>query len=77
MVKSDILGNISSSNKTHREEIKCKVFFIVDNETAADYAELITEIRNTNGWSLLNEENVSSNDGELTKVVTYLVRTEI
>ena len=72
-----VLDSISSSHKKHSETVKCKVFFIVDNETASLYAQLLTEIRNTKGWSLIETENVSSNDGELTKVVTYMVREEV
>lgn len=72
-----VLSKVGESNLNHAIEVHCKVFFIVDDGTAAKYAELLTEIKNNDHHNLVDSESAWNQDGEMTKIITYEIKNKV
>lgn len=75
--EGSLVNQLGESNTKYNIAVKCEVFFITDNETAARYAELLTKIKNNPNYSMVETESTWNQDGELTKVITYEIKEKV
>jgi len=72
-----LLSKVGESNVNHAIEVHCRVFFIVDDDTAASYAELLTLIKNNEHYNMVDAESAWNQDGEMTKILTYEIKNKV
>lgn len=75
--KGSVLSKVGESNLNHAIEVHCKVYFIVDDGSAAEYAELLTQIKNNDHYQLVESESAWNQDGEMTKIITYEIKNKV
>jgi len=74
---NSMLDKVSNADKNFSIEIRCKIFFLVDQESADLYAELLTEIRNFEHFNIISDEFNWGTEAEMTRVVLYEVKNKV